>query len=52
MFFSSVLISFTSSEKDITINVGPKSEECFYETLKSGQALDIDYQVLVKKFYF
>lgn len=30
----------------MTISVGPGVEECFYEPLKSGQTLEIDYQVI------
>ena len=32
-------------EREMTIEVGPGSEQCFYETIKSGETLDIEYQV-------
>ncbi|EEB10414.1 t1/st2 receptor binding protein, putative [Pediculus humanus corporis] len=44
--FINFFFKWVSCEKDITISVGPGSKECFYQTLKIDQVLDIDYQVI------
>lgn len=35
-----------SSEKDITVSVGPGHIECFYESVKLGNIIDLEYQVI------
>ncbi|XP_069694045.1 transmembrane emp24 domain-containing protein 5 [Periplaneta americana] len=33
-------------EKEMTINIDPRKEECFYQAMKSGQVIDLEYQVI------
>lgn len=33
-------------EKEITINVQPGKEDCFYERVKNGEVIDLEYQVI------
>ncbi len=35
-----------SSEREVTVEVPAGKEECFYETLKAGETIDVDYQVV------
>lgn len=35
-----------SVDKEMTVNVNPGKEECFYETAKIGEIIDIEYQVI------
>jgi hypothetical protein len=37
--------SVTSFEKEMTISIDPRREECFYQPVKRGQVIDIEYQV-------
>ncbi|KAL0277059.1 UNVERIFIED_CONTAM: hypothetical protein PYX00_004476 [Menopon gallinae] len=46
IFFSSLVFLANCTERDMTVSVPPGREECFYETLRVGQTLDIDYQVI------
>ncbi|XP_022905560.1 transmembrane emp24 domain-containing protein 5-like [Onthophagus taurus] len=33
-------------EKQITINVDPRRQDCFYETIKEQETVEVDYQVI------
>ncbi|KAK7078266.1 hypothetical protein SK128_016597 [Halocaridina rubra] len=33
-------------ERELTVEVKPGAEECFYEMIKSGETVDIEYQVI------
>ncbi|KAJ9579433.1 hypothetical protein L9F63_024457 [Diploptera punctata] len=35
-----------SLEKEMTVSIDPRREECFYENVKTGQVIDIEYQVI------
>jgi hypothetical protein len=37
--------SIMSFEKEMTISVDPRREECFFQPVKRGQVIDIEYQV-------
>lgn len=37
--------SVMSFEKEMTISIDPRREECFYQPVKRGQVIDIEYQV-------
>jgi hypothetical protein len=37
--------SVLSFEKEMTISIDPGREECFYQPVKRGQIIDIEYQV-------
>ena len=45
VYFLYFLAFGSSLEKDMTTIVEPGSEECFYQTLKEGDTLEIEYQV-------
>ncbi|GLH08335.1 Transmembrane emp24 domain-containing protein 5-like Protein [Gryllus bimaculatus] len=33
-------------EKEMTISIDPRREECFYQTVQKGQVVDVEYQVI------
>ncbi|XP_076034468.1 transmembrane emp24 domain-containing protein 1-like [Oratosquilla oratoria] len=33
-------------EKEMTVEVGPGTQECFYQDVKQGEILDVEYQVI------
>lgn len=33
-------------DREMTVNIEPGREECFYETAKKGDAIDVEYQVI------
>ena len=37
--------SVISFEKEMTISIDPGREECFYQPIKRGQVIDLEYQV-------
>jgi len=37
--------SVLSFEKEMTISIDPGREECFYQPVKRGEGIDIEYQV-------
>jgi hypothetical protein len=37
--------SVLSFEKEMTISIEPRREECFYQPVKRGQVIDVEYQV-------
>jgi len=37
--------SVLSFEKEMTISIDPRREECFYQPVKRGQVIDLEYQV-------
>ena len=42
------LINFCNGrdiEREMTVEVAPGGEQCFYEMVKAGETLDIEYQV-------
>eukprot|EP00096_Caligus_rogercresseyi_P009891 TRINITY_DN3460_c0_g1_i2.p1 TRINITY_DN3460_c0_g1~~TRINITY_DN3460_c0_g1_i2.p1 ORF type:complete len:232 (-),score=74.48 TRINITY_DN3460_c0_g1_i2:231-926(-) len=43
-----VLLSFASGERESewTVEIGAGKEECFYESVKAGEIIDVDYQVV------
>lgn len=32
-------------EREITISVDPRKEDCYYQKVKKGETIDIEYQV-------
>jgi hypothetical protein len=34
-----------SLEKEMTISIDPRRKECFYQPVKRGQVIDLEYQV-------
>lgn len=38
--------SVLSSEREMTISIDPGREECFYQPVKPGQVIDLEYQVI------
>lgn len=50
ILFMTLLCSFAAStyglEKEITINVDPLKEDCFFQTLKTSESVEIEYQVI------
>lgn len=47
LVITSILLRTAHSlEKEITINVQPGKEDCFYEHAKSGDVIDLEYQVI------
>lgn len=44
----SILLNFhvQGKEQELTVEVGPGMEECFYETVQDGNTLSIDFQVV------
>ena len=56
--FASILASCASDrreiEKEMTIKVKPGAIDCFYETISSGDIIDLEYQVsyfCIKQWY-
>lgn len=44
---STVIFQFVDSvDKEMTVNVDARKEECFYETAKRGEVIDIEYHVI------
>jgi hypothetical protein len=39
------IISVMSFEKEMTISIDPGRQECFYQPVKRGQVIDLEYQV-------
>jgi len=37
--------SVLSFEKEMTISIDPRRQECFYQSVKRGQIIDLEYQV-------
>jgi hypothetical protein len=37
--------SIMSFEKEMTISIDPRREECFFQPVKRGQVINIEYQV-------
>jgi len=37
--------SWSTWEREVTVEVSAGKEECFYESVKAGQTIDVDYQV-------
>ncbi len=37
--------AWTALEREMTVEVPPSKEECFFETVRTGQTLEVDYQV-------
>jgi len=37
--------SVLSTEREMTISIDPGREECFYQPVKRGQVIDLEYQV-------
>lgn len=35
-----------SLEKELTINISPGSQDCFYQSVKPGEVIDLEYQVI------
>ncbi|PSN55798.1 Transmembrane emp24 domain-containing protein 5 [Blattella germanica] len=46
IFLISLLKSVNCLEKEMTVSIDPRREECFYETVTIGQVIDIEYQVI------
>lgn len=46
LMFLSVLTIVNSLEKEITVNIEAGKEECFYQNIKEGNVIDIEYQVI------
>ncbi|CAH1100985.1 unnamed protein product [Psylliodes chrysocephalus] len=44
--FLCILQSVKSIEKELTIYIEAGTESCFYQQIKSGEVIDIDYQVI------
>lgn len=50
LFFTTLILSIIhniqSLEREITINVDPGKEDCFFQNTKQGDIIDLDYQVI------
>lgn len=47
LLFVSTIFNFTSSfEKEVTVNVDPGKEDCYYQEVKKGETVDFEYQVI------
>lgn len=44
--------SVMSFEKEMTISIDPRKEECFYQPVKRGQLIDLEYQVSTYHSHF
>ena len=40
------MAAYKNAEREMTVEIGAGKEDCFYETLKSGETLDVEYQVI------
>jgi hypothetical protein len=38
-------------EKEMTISIDPRREECFFQPVKLGQVIDVEYQVSAFRLY-
>lgn len=45
-FFLLSISTINCIEKELTVNVDPGKEDCFYQHAKKGEAIEIDYQVI------
>ena len=43
---SPLLISASTEEREMTVEVPAGVEECFFQEIRAGQILDIEYQVI------
>jgi hypothetical protein len=44
--------SVMSLEKEMTISIDPRREECFFQPVKRGQVIDLEYQVRIFSYAF
>ena len=40
------MVSAIPSEREMTVEVGAGKEECFFESVRKGETIDVDYQVV------
>lgn len=46
LLLCAVIAGVNCLEKEITVNIEPGKQDCFYEKVKGGDVIDIDYQVI------